>query len=113
MNGARRNLDMLVALDLSGGRIQEQGTVSIQPDGRVLREITAIYSEGVRLPPRGETVAGPNGATVQFRQTFKAAARDRVLTALTRETADGWVPTFPGSDNLVMTRRLDSGASTP
>jgi hypothetical protein len=104
-NGVRRNLDMLLALDLAGGRVQEQGTMHIEADGTVVRDITAYYTEGVRLPPRGEEVAGPEGATVHFRQTFKAESPDRVLTTLMRETPDGWVPTFPGADRMVMTRR--------
>lgn len=104
-NGARGNLDMLLALDLAGGRIQEQGVVFAEPDGTVVRDITAVYSPGVALPPRGEVRAGPAGATLRFRQTFKAAGEGRILTALTRRDAQGWVPTFPGSDRLVMTRR--------
>jgi hypothetical protein len=104
-NGVRKNLDMLLMLDLAGGRVQERGVVSIEPDGTVVREVTASYSEGVRLPPRGEVVAGPQGATVRFRHTFKAAGPDRILTALRRESDTGWVPTFPGSDRLVMKRR--------
>lgn len=104
-NGVQKNLDMLLMLDLKDGRAQERGVVSIEPDGTVVRDITAHYSPGVRLPPRGESVAGPEGATVHFRHTFKAAGPDRILTALLRETSTGWVPTFPGSDRLVMKRR--------
>jgi hypothetical protein len=37
--------------DLAGGRVQEQGTVSVQPDGTVLREITAFYSPGAGPHP--------------------------------------------------------------
>jgi hypothetical protein len=103
-NGVRRNLDMLLSLDLEGGRVQEQGTVSIAPDGTVVRDITAYYSEGVGMITTGRR-AGPEGATARFRQTFKAQSADRVLTALLRESGDAWVPTFPGSDHLVMIRR--------
>lgn len=108
-NGVSKNLDMLLMLDLEGGRVQERGVVSIGPDGTVVRDITASYSEGVRLPPRGEVVAGPAGATVHFRHTFKAAGPDRILTALLREADGAWVPTFPGSDRLVMKRRETAG----
>lgn len=104
-NGARRDLDMLLILDLMGGRIQEQGPVSIRPDGTVVREITATYAEGERFPPRYDTPAGPQGATAHFRQTFRASGPDTVLTSATRETKEGWVATFPGSERLIMTRR--------
>lgn len=90
-NGARRDLDMLFVLDpLEGGGPQEAGRVSIDDDGTVVRHVT---------------VTGASGATAHFRQTYKAVGPDRVLTALLRETQDGWVPTFPASDHLVMTRR--------
>jgi len=103
-NGARRNLDILLTLDLEGGRAQEQGVVSIRPDGTVVKEVTGIYSEGEPFPP-GFDKAGAHGATARFRQTFRAAGPDTVVTAAMREAKDGWVPTFPGSDRLVMTRR--------
>jgi hypothetical protein len=103
-NGVQKNLDVLIALDLEGGRIQEKGVVQLQPDGTVVREITASYSEGVR--PMGMPVAGAAGATARFRQTFQPDGPDRIKTRVLRETKDGWVATFPGSDRLVMTRRM-------
>ncbi len=105
-NGVRKNLDMLVELALGGsipGSIDETGTVSVQADGTVLRDITATYAEGA-LPRRSEK-AGPNGWTGHYHHTFRADGRDRVLMSLTMETDRGWVPTFPGSDQVVMTRR--------
>jgi hypothetical protein len=104
-NGVRKNLDMLVAMDLQRGLVQERGVVSLALDGTVVRDITASYSEGAPLPPRGQTVAGPEGATVHFRQTFKAVSPNRILTTVMRESEHAWVPTFPGSDHLVMARR--------
>ena len=106
-NGVHRNLDMLMSLDLNGGRVQEQGTVSVAADGTVVREITAYYSEGVGMITTGRR-AGPEGGVAHFRQTFKAQSADRVLTSLMRESDAGWVPTFPGSDRLAMTRREKS-----
>jgi hypothetical protein len=99
-NGVHRNLDMLISLD--GGSVTELGTVSVQEDGTVVREITA-YSAA----PPSSSGAGQPGVG-HFRQTFRAAGSDRILTAVLRQTADGWVPTFPGSDRLVMTRRAVS-----
>lgn len=106
-NGVRKNLDMLLALDLEGGRIQEQGAVFVEPDGTVVRDITAYYSEGVRRMGDTQTV-GPEGATAKFRQTFKSTGPDTILTTLMRQTERGWVATFPGSDRSVMTRRVTS-----
>jgi hypothetical protein len=102
-NGVRKNLDMLLAVDLQHGLAQEQGVVSVAPDGTVVRETTAIYSEGIR--PLGLPVAGPEGAIGHFRQTFTATTPDRILTKVMRQSGQDWVATFPGSDHLVMTRR--------
>lgn len=103
-NGVQKNLDMLLSMDLQRGLVQEKGVVTVEPDGTVVREITASYSEGVR--PLGQARApAPGGETVKFRQTFKAAGPDRILTRSLREGSHGWVPTFPGSDHLAMTRR--------
>jgi len=106
-NGVHKNLDMLLSLDLHGGKVQEQGTVSANADGTVVRDITAYYSEGIGMITTGRP-AGPGGETARFRQTFKAAAGDRILTALLREKDGAWIPTFPGSDRLAMTRRASS-----
>ncbi len=105
-NGVHRNLDALLVLDMRYGLAQEQGTYSIEPDGTIVREITAVFSEGVQ--PMGQEVAGPGGATSRFRQTFKSQGPDRFATAVLRQSGDGWVATFPGSDHLVMTRRSNS-----
>jgi len=94
-NGARKNLDMLLALDLeNGGRSQERGTVALRDDGTVVREIIA-------------TSTGPDGkaTTARFRQTFTPASADRILTSVLRESGQRFVATFPGSDKLVMVRR--------
>lgn len=103
-NGVHRNLDMLVALDLKGGRSQEQGILFVESDGTVVRDITAYHSEGVRTGADARTV-GPEGASAKFRQTFKSTGPDTILTTLMRQTERGWVPTFPGSDRLVMMRK--------
>ncbi len=102
-NGQRRNLDMLLSVDLERGLVQEQGVVFAEPDGTVIRDITAVYSEGEQ--PIGKPAAGPAGATARFRQTFKREGPDRVFTSVLRQTEKSWTATFPGSDRLVMTRR--------
>jgi len=102
-NAVHKNLDMLFSMDLRTGKVQEQGTMSAQADGTIVREITAIYGEGAHgmgMPP-----IGPEGATAQFRETYKKISDDKILTSAMRKTKTGWVATFPGSDHLVMTRR--------
>jgi hypothetical protein len=47
----------------------------------------------------------PEGATVHFRQTFKQADPNRVLTRVLRDSGQGWVPTSSDIDHLVMTGR--------
>ena len=103
-NGVHKNLDMLLSMDLRTGLVQEHGTLSVEPDGTVVRNVTGVYSEGAQ--PLGLPVAGPSGLSARFRQTFKAAGPDKIFTSVMRQSEQGWVPTFPGSDNLVMTRRL-------
>jgi hypothetical protein len=94
-NGMNRNLDLLVSLDLAGGRSQESGTLSIAPDGTFVRDHVATYSASATAPASRAT----------FRQTLRLEGPDRILTNGLRRTEAGWVPTFPGSDRLVMTRR--------
>ncbi|HEX7252304.1 MAG TPA: hypothetical protein VF376_05425 [Thermoanaerobaculia bacterium] len=102
-NGVHKNLDMLIAMDLERGLAQETGVMSVDPDGTVVREITASFSEGTH--PIGQPVVGPEGATARFRQTFRQAGTDKVLTRVMRQAGKDWVATFPGSDRLLMTRR--------
>jgi hypothetical protein len=104
-NGVRGNLDTLLVLDLDGGRIQEQGVVYALADGSVVRDITAYYSPDMPLPICCARRAGPNGASIEFRQTFAPMYPFRILTSLRRREGERWVPVFPGSDQLVMTRR--------
>jgi hypothetical protein len=103
-NGVAKNLDMLLMLDLSErASVQERGTLSLAPDGTLVREINASYSEGAT--PIGGQKAGANGTTVHFRQTYRRLTPDKIATSAMRETPQGWVPTFPGGDRMVMTRR--------
>ena len=95
-NGVNRNLDMLVSIDLEGGRAQESGTLAVAPDGFV-REHVATFTPADGRP----------ASRVNFRQTYRLDGRDRIVTSVLRQTPTGWAPAFPGSDNLVMTRRPD------
>jgi hypothetical protein len=94
-NGVNRNLDMLLSIDLAGGRAQESGTLSIAPDGSFVRDHIATYSASATRPASRST----------FRQTFRQEGPDRIVTSVLRQTETGWAPTFAGSDRLVMIRR--------
>jgi hypothetical protein len=102
-NGVNRNLDLLLSIDLVGGRAQESGTLSIAPDGTFVRDHVATYSASATRPATRET----------FRQTFRFEGPDRIVTGVLRQTATGWAPTFPGSDRLVMTRRTAAAGQRP
>ena len=101
-NGVHKNLDMLFVMDLKSGRVQEQGTMSVEADGSLVRNITAVYSPGVQAMTGP---VAPAGATAQFRQTYKQIGSDKIQTAAMRQTERGWVATFPGSDRLLLVRR--------
>jgi hypothetical protein len=103
-NGVHKTLDMLLTLDLKSGRAQEQGTLSIASDGTIVRETTGVFSEGIT--PIGEARVGVNGAIGHFRQTYELEGADKLVTSVMRETNSGWVASFPGSERLVMRRRV-------
>jgi hypothetical protein len=104
-NGVHKNLDMLFVMDLKSGRVQEQGTMSVEADGSLVRNITAVYSPGVQAM---SGAVGSGGATAHFRQTYKQIGPDKIQTSAMRQTERGWVATFPGSDRLLMVRRSGS-----
>ena len=101
-NGVHKNLDMLFVMDLRSGRVQEQGTMSAVGDRTLVRNITAVYSPGVQAITGA---VGSDGATAQFRQTYRQIGPDKIQTSAMRQTEHGWVATFPGSDRLLMVRR--------
>ena len=103
-DGVDHRLNMLVMLDLSpAARVTEKGYFYRDENGVFVREITASYSEGTPMATGGQVAWA--GATGHFRQTFTVLGPDRMRTRVMRQSADGWAPTFPGSDNLIMTRR--------
>src|SRR5262245_25547919 len=68
-NGMHKNLDMLFSMDLKSGKVQEQGTLSVDGEGQVVRDITAVYGSGAH--PIGMPTVGPEGAATHFRETYK------------------------------------------
>jgi hypothetical protein len=103
-NGVRGNLDLLLSLDPARGRVQERGIMRAEADGMLVREIIGTYSSGETLMWNGQRV-GHHGAEIQFRQTYRAISPDEVLTVIMRKEGDSWVPTFPGSDHIIMRRK--------
>lgn len=103
-NGVQKNFDFLFVLDSKQGGIQEQGTLSVAADGTIVRDIVATYAEGEPVLALGGQRAGPDGFTGRFRQTFKVIGPDKVRTQVLRESNGTWIATFPGSDNIVMTK---------
>jgi len=88
-NSLSKKLDMLLMLDVSErAAAQESGTMFVEADGIIVREITGTFANG----------------TAHFRQTYRRLNENKVETKVLRETPQGWVPTFPGSDHLIMTR---------
>lgn len=89
-NGVRKTLDFLLVLEpASGNLVQEQGTVHVEQDGTVVRDITAFYSKGNAVPPNWDKAAGPEGARARFRHTFKPDGPDRILSSVMRKTDVG------------------------
>ena len=99
-NGAHRNLDVLIAMDMDHGLVQEQGTVSIV-NGAAVRENIATYSEGVSA---GGPLAGVGGLTSRTRQTMRPIDADHIALTFETKTPSGWKPSMPGGDHLLMTR---------
>ena len=104
-NGITDKLDMLLVVDLRYGRALEEGTFSVQRDGSFVRDIKTAFGEGT--VPLGERPVGPGGKAEHFRQTYTKVDDNTMLTTVMHETDRGWVPTFPGSDHLKMTRHAN------
>ena len=91
-NQARQNLDFLFMHEPGTGG-QEAGSVHVDADGAIVREITETTGQGV---------------VRHGRQTFRRISDGRLVTSMTHQNADGsWAPNFPGADNVVMVRRPD------
>jgi hypothetical protein len=89
-NQAHQNLDFLFMHEPGTGG-QEAGVIHTETDGSIVREITETTGTGV---------------VRHSRQTWRRVNDNTLVTSMTHQNADGsWAPNFPGSDNLVMTRR--------
>jgi len=86
-NGATKGLDYVIAVEPGSGG-QEKGTLHVEADGAVVREVLLTRADG---------------KTAQFRQRFWRE-NDAVFTSLMRKTDKGWEPNFPGSERLAMSR---------
>ena len=89
-NAATKRFDYLFAVEPGSG-VQERGEFYADADGSIVRDVLLTASDG---------------STAVFRQTFRDLRDGRFETALMRKTPDGWAPTFPGSERLVMVRRV-------
>jgi hypothetical protein len=82
-------MDFLAILE-PGTLAQERGSLHLEEDGTIIRDVTATDAQGEQG---------------QFRQTFRQTGPDSAVTSLMRETPTGWTPNFPGSNELLMLRR--------
>ena len=87
-NAATKRFDYLFAVEPGSG-VQERGEFYAEADGSIVRDVLLTASDG---------------STAVFRQTFRDLRDGRFETTLMRKTADGWAPTFPGSERLIMVR---------
>jgi hypothetical protein len=88
-NGKTKQLDYIVTSEPGSGA-QEQGTMRAEADGSIVREVLLTRADG---------------QTGHFRQRFWRTGNDTVTTSLMRQTTKGWEPNFPGSEQILMTRR--------
>jgi hypothetical protein len=87
-NAANRNFDYLFVVE-PGSKTQERGVYRIDGD-MIVRDVT---------------LTGADGRTGEFRQIFRRTGGDTAFTSVMRKTADGWAPTFPGSEALYLKKR--------
>ena len=89
-NGKSKALDFLFTLQPPTGA-EEKGTMSVEPDGSVVRESEMTDS---------------SGKTERLRQTFRKADSGTVVTSMAEETARGWKVNPPG--DIVMRRQTQT-----
>ncbi len=91
-NAQTGRLDYLFAVE-PGSSSQERGDIRIDTEGSIIREVV---------------LTDANGNQGVFRQTIRPEGAHRARVTVMRQTPTGWTPTFPGGDQLVMTRRAPS-----
>jgi hypothetical protein len=93
-NGKSKALDFLFAVQPPSGA-EEKGTVSLQHDGSVLREVEMTDS---------------GGKSERYRQTFRKGDGGKVVTNMAEQTAQGWQVQPPG--DLVMERHASAAEAS-
>ena len=90
-NGKSKALDFLFSLQPGSGA-QEKGTVNVQSDGSILREIA---------------MTAPDGDLDRFRQMFRKLAGGKVATRMMKQTGTGWKLDPPGE---IVMEKTSNGA---
>ena len=90
-NAATKRYDYVFVVE-PGSLAQERGEFRVEADGTIIRDVVLTAADG---------------KTSDFRQTFRRLEEGKFQTTLMRRSADGWSPSFPGSDKLLMVRRSD------
>lgn len=88
-NGKTKMLDFLFAVEPGSG-IQENGTIRVEADGSIVRDVELIDAKG---------------NTSNFVNTFKKDGADTLVTSVMRRTSTGWEPTFKGGERIVLRRK--------
>jgi hypothetical protein len=85
-NGKSHALDYVFAVEPDSG-IEEKGTFTRQPDGSIVREVTATY---------------PDGRVTQNRQTFRKLQDGTISMDLLDRKPSGWASSLPAGKAIVM-----------
>ena len=93
-DGKSKALDFLFALQPGSGA-QEKGTVAVQGDGSIVREVA---------------MTAPDGDLDHFRQTFRKADDGKVITSMMEQTPTGWKLDPPGE---IAMEKSPSGSESP
>ena len=93
-DGKSKALDFLFALQPGSGA-QEKGTVTVQADGTIVRDIAMTASDA---------------DLDHFRQTFRKIPGGKVITSMMEETVKGWKLDAPGE--IVMEKARASAERT-
>jgi hypothetical protein len=95
-NGKSKALDFLFAVQPGSGA-QEKGTVSVQSDGSIVRDVQ---------------MTDDDGDIDHFRQIFRKLPLGKVVTSVMEQTATGWKSSPPGEIVMERTSATSVSAST-